>query len=339
MPPCAAEWRLNMNNKYEVILDTLPETENHIEILFRQAGDGFIQVEYGHEQRVELLDSFRILAVDSKIKKMRIQGLIETVPSLRANLIHFDPTVISAAQLIDKIKEAEDSVKGMDDMVIDSRIITLPIAFEDSQTKKAVELYLKQVRPDAPNCADGYNLEYMAQCNGCTVEDIKHMLLSTDWYNSGCGFWPGGGFFWPMDPRCKMIVPKYNPPRIWTPEGAVGIGGACLFTYTTATGGGYQLFGRTIPTFQFSMKHPQFKDGPFLYRPSGDRIRFVETTEKEILDIYDHVHDKTDYVYDIQEGQLVVKDYLEFLAKPEVQAGAKEFEEKQKRGSAAAPKL
>lgn len=141
-----------MNNKYEVILDTMPETENHIEILFRQAGDGFIQVEYGHEQRVELLDSFRILAVDSKIKKMQIQGLIETVPSLRANLIHFDPTVISAAQLIDKIKEAEDSVKGMDDMVIDSRIITLPIAFEDSQTKKAVELYLKQVRPDAPNC-------------------------------------------------------------------------------------------------------------------------------------------------------------------------------------------
>lgn len=165
------------------------------------------------------------------------------------------------------------------------------------------------------------------------------MLLTTDWYNSGCGFWPGGGFFWPMDPRCKMIVPKYNPPRIWTPEGAVGIGGACLFTYTTATGGGYQLFGRTIPTFQFSMKHPQFKDGPFLYRPSGDRIRFVEASEKEILDIYDHVHDKTDYVYDIKESQIVVKDYLNFLAQPEVVNGATEFAEKQRIGSQTAPKL
>ena len=197
-------------NKYEVIIDTLPETENHIEILFRQAGDGFIQVEYGHEQRVELLDSFRILAVDKKIKDMKIKGLIETLPSLRANMIHFDPTVISPQAMIDKIKEAESSVLGVDDMVIDSRVITLPIAFEDSQTKLAVERYLKQVRPDAPNCADGYNLEYMAQCNGCTVDDIKKMLLTTDWYNSGCGFWPGGGFFWPMDPRCKMIVPKYN---------------------------------------------------------------------------------------------------------------------------------
>lgn len=254
-------------------------------------------------------------------------------------MIHFDPLKISPRQMIDKIKEIEETISGINTMVIDSRIITLPIAFEDSETKKAVEMYLKQVRPEAPNCADGYNLEYMAQCNGCTVADIKKMLLTTDWYNSGCGFWPGGGFFWPMDPRCKMIVPKYNPPRIWTPEGAVGIGGACLFTYTTATGGGYQLFGRTIPTFQFSMKHPQFKNGPFLYRPSGDRIRFVETSEKEILDIYTHVHDKTDYVYDIKESQLSVKDYLDFLAKPEVIRGAEEFARKQEIGAKTAPTL
>jgi allophanate hydrolase subunit 1 len=179
----------------------------------------------------------------------------------------------------------------------------------------------------------------MALCNGCTADDIKRMLLTTDWYNSGCGFWPGGGFFWPMDPRCKILVPKYNPPRIWTPEGTVGIGGACLFTYTTATGGGYQLFGRTIPTFQFSMKHPQFKDGPFLYHPSGDRIRFVEASEKEILDIFDHVHEKTDYHYNIEESQIVVKDYLKFLAQPEVVKGAAEFAARQEQGSKTAPRL
>jgi allophanate hydrolase subunit 1 len=328
-----------MASKYDVIMDTLPQKGERIEILFRQAGDGFIQVEYGHEQRVELLDSFRILAADAKIRKLKIKGLIETLPSLRANMIHFDPTIIAPQKLIDTIKEVEESIAGVDDMVIDSRIITLPIAFEDSQTKKAVELYLKQIRPDAPNCAGGYNLEYMAICNGCTTDDIKHMLLTTDWYNSGCGFWPGGGFFWPMDPRCKMLVPKYNPPRIWTPEGTVGIGGACLFTYTTATGGGYQLFGRTIPTFQFSMKHPQFKDGPFLYHPSGDRIRFVETSEKEILDIFDHVHEKTDYRYNIEESQIVVKDYLKFLAQPEVVKGAAEFAARQEQGSKTAPRL
>ncbi|HVI40953.1 MAG TPA: carboxyltransferase domain-containing protein [Anaerovoracaceae bacterium] len=325
--------------KYNVIMDTLPATEDRTEILFRQAGDGFIQVEYGYEQRVELLDSFRTLAVDAKVREMKIPGLIETLPSLRANMFHFEPTVISPPALIERLKEAENSIAGVEDMVISSRVITLPIAFEDSQTKLAVELYGKQIRADAPNCADGYNLEYMALCNGCTVADIKHMLLSTHWYNSGCGFWPGGGFFWPMDPRCKMNVPKYNPPRIWTPEGAVGIGGACLFTYTTATGGGYQLFGRTIPTFQFAMKHPQFQEGPFLYKPSGDRIQFVEVTEAEIDHIFEHVHDKTDYVYDIVESEIVVKEYIQFLNDPEVQKGAEAFAEKQAAGSKLAPKL
>ena len=87
------------------------------------------------------------------------------------------------------------------------------------------------------------------------------------------------------------------------------------------------------------MKHPQFKDGPFLYRPSGDRIKFVEVSEKEVLDIFDHVHNKTDYVYDIQESQIVVKDYLDFLAQPEVVKGAAEFAVRQEQGSKNAPKL
>ncbi|MDR1043095.1 MAG: allophanate hydrolase subunit 1 [Clostridiales Family XIII bacterium] len=325
--------------RYDVILDTLPAKGDRTEILFRQAGDGFIQVEYGREQRVELLDSFRILAADAKIKAKALPGFIETLPSLRANMLHFDPVTLPPRKLIDAVKDIEESIAGVDDMVIESRLITLPIAFEDSQTKLAVAQYVKQIRADAPNCKDGYNLEYMAQCNGCTVQDIKDMLINTEWYNSGCGFWPGGGFFWPMDPRSKMNVPKYNPPRTWTPEGTVGIGGACLFTYTTATGGGYQLFGRTIPTFQLSMKHPQFKDGPFLYKPSGDRIRFVETTEQEILDIFEHVHEKTDYVYDIQEGSIVVKDYIAFLNEDEVKKGAAEFLERQAVGWATAPRL
>jgi len=326
-------------SSYETIIDSLPAKEDRTEILFRQAGDGFIQVEYGHTQRVELLDSFRILAADAKIRAKKLPGFIETLPSLRANMLHFDPTVLPPAKLIDAVKEIEESILGVDDMVIDSRIITLPIAFEDSQTKLAVQRYLKEVRPGAPNCADGYNLEYMGLCNGCSAEDIKFMLLNTDWFNSGCGFWPGGGFFWPMDPRSKMNVPKYNPPRTWTPEGTVGIGGACLFTYTTATGGGYHLFGRTIPTFQLAMKHPQFRDGPFLYRPSGDRVRFVETTEKDILDIFEHVHDKTDYVYDIKEGQLVVKEYVEFLNREDVKKGAAEFAARQAIGFKTAPRL
>ncbi len=323
---------------YDVILDTMPKTESRLEILFRQAGDGFLQVEYGREQRAALQDSFRMLAINDLIKGKGIKGLIETVPGIRTNLLHFDPEVIGRQELIETVMESEDSMPTIDDVVLESRVIHLPIAFEDSETKKSVEKYAKEVRPDAPNIIDGYNIEYMAMCNGISVAETKQMILGTEWFNSGGGFWPGGAFLWPMDPRCAIVVPKYNPPRTWTPEGAVGIGGPCVFTYSTPTGGGYQLFGRTIPIFQFACKHPIFKNGPFLYRNS-DRVQFHEASEKEVVEIYGHVHEKYDYEYKIDKGEIKAKEYLEWYKSPKIQIGMNELKEKQAEGVKTAPRL
>jgi allophanate hydrolase subunit 1 len=326
-----------MTQQYDTILRTL-DIGRDFEVLFRQAGDGFLQVEYGYEQRLYLPDSFRMLAVNDLILNRKVKGLIETVPGLRTNLFHFDPEQLSVETLMDIIADAEGSFEDVSALKLESRLIHLPIAFEDSQTKASVEKYLASIRPDAPNCEGGYNIDYIAACNGVTKDEVKEMILGTEWFNSGCGFWPGGGFFWPMDPRKALVVPKYNPPRTWTPEGAVGIGGPCLFTYTTPAGGGYQLFGRTIPTFQFAMKHPQFKDNPCLYR-NADRIKLHDVTEKEIDEIYEHVHDKTDYVYEIEPGEIVVADYLNWLQSDEIASEAEAFRKRQAEGTATAPKL
>jgi allophanate hydrolase subunit 1 len=327
-----------MNEKYGVILDVLAATENRLEVLFRQAGDGFLQVEYGRTQRANLLDSFRIQTIDKKIRENPPPGLIETLPGIRTNMLHFDPEILDVKDLIAMVKDYENQLEDISDVVMPSRLIHLPIAFEDSETKKAVEKYVKEIRPDAPNVINGYNLEYIALCNGVTSDEVKRMILNTEWYNSGGGFWPGGAFLWPMDPRCALIVPKYNPPRTWTPEGAVGIGGPCVFTYTTPTGGGYQLFGRTIPTFQFAQKHPMFKNSPFLYQ-NADRVKFHEVSEEEVIEIYKHVHEKTDYVYQIDEGSVIVKDYISFISSEIVKEEVKKLKEKQAEGVKKAPRL
>ena len=47
-----------------VILDELAEAESRPEVLFRQAGDGFLQVEYGANPRFNLIDSFRTLTIN-----------------------------------------------------------------------------------------------------------------------------------------------------------------------------------------------------------------------------------------------------------------------------------
>lgn len=45
----------------------------------------------------------------------------------------------------------------------------------------------------------------------------------------------------PVDPRHRLVVPKYNPARTVTPEGAVGIGGCYMCIYPMESPGGYQL--------------------------------------------------------------------------------------------------
>ena len=50
----------------------------------------------------------------------------------------------------------------------------------------------------------------------------------------------------PLDPRHRLVTTKYNPARTWTPENAVGIGGAYLCVYGMEGPGGYQFVGRTV---------------------------------------------------------------------------------------------
>ena len=151
-----------MAGKYDVVIDTIPADGSRPEVLFRQAGDGFIQMEYFSTPRFDMVDSFRIQTIDKIVKENAPKGLIETVPALRTNLFHFDPEVCDRKGLIKVIQEAEASLEHVEDIEFSSRIISLPIAFEDSETRKAVEKYQKEVRPDAPNIINGYNIEYMA---------------------------------------------------------------------------------------------------------------------------------------------------------------------------------
>jgi len=324
--------------KYNVILDTIPATEKRKEVLFRCAGDSFLQVEYGREQQFDMFDSFRVHAVTDRVKSEHIKGLIETVPALRANLYHFDPAVLSVSKLIGAIKECEKDVKSVEDVVItDLRILEMPIFFEDSETKKAVEKYAKDMRPDAPYVIDGYNIKWIAKYNGVSVSEVKEKITATQWWISSVGFWPGTPFCWPLDPRCALSTPKYNPPRTWTPEAAVGLGGVCIGIYSTPAGGGYQLFGRTIPLFQFSQKHKMFKESPVLFRPK-DIIQFVPVDREEyLLEIHRLVHEEGRYDYKVITYEMFsAKKYADFLAS--IKEEADEFKKKQAKAIAAAPR-
>ena len=69
------------------MIDRIPAEDSRPEVLFRQAGDGFIQMEYFATPRFDMVDSFRIQTIDKMVKEDRPKGLIETVPSLRVQSV------------------------------------------------------------------------------------------------------------------------------------------------------------------------------------------------------------------------------------------------------------
>ncbi|MBA3756330.1 MAG: carboxyltransferase domain-containing protein, partial [Nitrosomonas sp.] len=83
----------------------------------------------------------------------------------------------------------------------------------------------------------------------------------------------------------RLVTTKYNPARTWTPENAVGIGGAYLCVYGMEGPGGYQFVGRTVQMWNRYRQTTDFKDGqPWLLR-FFDQIRFYPVSESELLEL------------------------------------------------------
>ncbi len=110
----------------------------------------------------------------------------------------------------------------------------------------AMRKYQELTYPDAPWCPD--NVEFIRRINGLDDESaVKGIIFDASYLVLGLGdVYLGAPVATPVEPRHRLVTTKYNPARIWTPENAVGIGGAYLCVYGMEGPGGYQLFGRTI---------------------------------------------------------------------------------------------
>ena len=114
----------------------------------------------------------------------------------------------------------------------------------------------------------------------------------------------------PLDPRHRMVTTKYNPARTWTPENAVGIGGAYLCIYGMEGPGGYQFTGRTIPVWNRWRKTADFEN-PWLLR-FFDQLRFYPVSAEELLRLRDDVP-LGRHKLEIEEKVFRFADYEAFL--------------------------
>jgi urea carboxylase len=301
-----------MPTKVSAVIARQPAREDRPSLTYRYAGDRGVLVEYG-EMVFDLALNFYALAANDALAARPPNGFVEAAPGFRSMLVTYEPEAISPAELVDHLQAVHDELESERGITIPSRVIHMPIAFDDAETRAAVERYRHSIRSDAPNAEGGTNIDYVVRYNGLRDRDeLYETALATEQWTAFIGFFPGLPFMFPLDPREAIFVPKYNPTRTWTPEGAVGIGGPCYAIYPVESAGGYQLIGRTLPIYDVRGRNEAFRENPLLLR-AGDRVRFHRVDEPELLQLFDDVRGDT-YRYRIEDSPFDVGAHLEWAA-------------------------
>ncbi len=297
------------------ILHRIPKSSRQVQVVYRQSGDKNLLVEYG----LPVLDlnlRLRVHALMERVQRTidvgRLQGVVDLTPGIRSLQIHFDSRVLSRSKLLGILIATEKKLPAIEDMEVPTRIVHLPLSWDDAATRLAIEKYMQSVRSDAPWCPS--NIEFIRRINGLgSIEEVQRFLFEASYLVLGLGdVYLGAPVATPLDPRHRLVTTKYNPARTWTPENAVGIGGAYLCVYGMEGPGGYQFVGRTVQMWNRYRETGDFQHGkPWLLR-FFDQLRFYPVSESELLEL------RKDFVAGrfklrVEETTFSLKQYSDFL--------------------------
>jgi urea carboxylase len=287
-------------------------------LVIREDGDRCLLIEYGPNV-LDLNLRFRVQALEQELRRAALPGILDVTPGVRSLHIHYDGRRIARAELLEALEYCERAIPDMDDVAVPSRVVQLPLSWDDPATQLAIRKYTQSVRPDAPWAPS--NIEFIRRINGLdSIDDVHRIVFSAEYLVLGLGdVYLGAPVATPVDPRHRLVTTKYNPARTWTPENAVGIGGAYLCVYGMEGPGGYQFVGRTVQMWNTWRSTLQFEPGtPWLLR-FFDRIRFYPVGAEELLEIRDAFpHGR--YPLRIEPGEFRLRDYHAFLKSIEAEA-------------------
>ena len=214
---------------------------------FLPAGDTALVVEFGDRIDRDLND--RVLRLGARVNASRVPGVVETVPTFRSLMVHYDPLATDSATLVAAIEKLLDSPRGETKPVKQWRI---PACYAMSHA------------PD---------LDEVAQRTGLSGEEVVRLHSGTRFHIYMIGFVPG--FPYIGDLPESLVLPRRADPRIRVPPGSIAIAGNMTGIYPLESPGGWHLIGAT-PVRLFDLRWPR----PALLSP-GDTVRFEPITVRE----------------------------------------------------------
>ncbi|WP_445941124.1 urea carboxylase, partial [Pseudomonas sp.] len=279
-------------------------------LVARLSGDTHLLLEIGAAE-LYLVLRFRGHALMQALEAKQLNGVIDLTPGIRSLQVHYQPETLSLQQLLDTVAGEWDAVCAAQDLKVPSRIVHLPLSWDDPACQLAIDKYMTTVRKDAPWCPS--NLEFIRRINDLpNLDEVYKTVFDASYLVMGLGdVYLGAPVATPLDPRHRLVTTKYNPARTWTAENSVGIGGAYMCVYGMEGPGGYQFVGRTLQMWNRYREVAAFDGKPWLLR-FFDQIRFYPVSADELLRI------RRDFPlgrYDlrIEHSELALADYQTFL--------------------------
>lgn len=215
---------------------------------FTPLGEGAIVIEAGTEIHEEVQKRVRAIA-----------ALLEAEPPVW--MVEFTPAFTTVAVFFNPLAASYETVKSHIEAML-PRIGEA--AASPSRTVEIPVCYGGEFGPD---------LDFVAEHNGLTPEQVIDIHMSGTYSVSMIGFAPGFPFISGMSE--KIAAPRRETPRLRIPERTVGIAGKQTGVYPIETPGGWQLIGRT----PIRLFRPE-QSIPSLLR-AGDNISFRRMTKAE----------------------------------------------------------
>lgn len=215
---------------------------------FLPAGDLGVLVEFGDKIDPDINQEIRKLII--AMEKFPINGVTEAVPTYRSILIFYDPAKASFSEIRQNILSVESKLGEV--QIPPPEVIEIPVVYGGDY---------------------GPDLDFVAQHNGLTNEQVVEIHTSGAYLIYMLGFTPGFPFLGGLSER--LFTPRLKTPRAVVPAGSVGIANNQTGVYPIESPGGWQIIGRTpIKLYNPGRKNP-------ILLKAGNHLKFKRITETE----------------------------------------------------------
>ena len=219
------------------------------------AGDTALVVEFG--DRIDRKLSTFVLALARRLDEIRLDGIVETVPTFRSLMVHYDPLVVAAEALVGRIVALMEGLRIFDH---GGREWHLPVCYDP------------ELAPD---------LHEVAARTGLTVDQVVERHAAVTYHVYMLGFMPGLAYM--GDVPAELVLARRESPRLKIPAGSLGIGMAMSCIFPGESPCGLHLIGRSpAPLWRQRTKSG---GGPSALLAPGDKVVYRPISIREYREL------------------------------------------------------